>query len=142
MIPGPVKGQASTRLASRGRLAAAAAVAGLVFTAISASRSQGQEPNALGPFNALTRNYNNRRTGANLAETVLDATNVNASQFGKLFQLQVDDQVYAGILYASGVAIAGGTHNVVYVATVKNTVYAFDAETLGAPLWQRNFNGS
>jgi hypothetical protein len=122
---------------SHRRLRATAALAGLVFTAVAASHSQ-----ELGSFGALTRNYNNQRTGANVAETVLDATNVNAGQFGKLFQLPVDDQVYAGILYASGVAIAGGTHNVVYVATVSNTVYAFDADTLGLPLWQRNFNGS
>ncbi len=95
----------------------------------------------LGSFNVLTRNYDNLRSGANLAETTLNTTNVNSSQFGRLFQLSVDDQVYAGLLYASGVSIAGGTHNVVYVATVNNTIYAFDADSGGSPLWQRNFNG-
>src|SRR5262249_1311062 len=123
------------------RRRAMVAAAGLAL-AVAAGRALGQEPSAPGSFNALTRNYNNQRTGANLAETVLDTTNVNAGQFGKLFQLPVDDQVYAGLLYASGVAIAGGTHNVLYVATVNNTVYAFDADTVGSPLWQRNFNGS
>jgi hypothetical protein len=97
---------------------------------------------ALGSVNVLTRNYDNARTGANLSETVLRQSNVNASQFGKLFQLPVDDGVYAQILYASSVPIAGGTRNVIYVATVNNSVYAFDADTAGAPLWQRNFNGS
>src|SRR5579859_524143 len=96
----------------------------------------------LGSFNVLTRNYDNLRSGANLAETALNTGNVNTNQFGKLFQLTVDDQVYAGLLYASGVSIAGGTHNVLYVATVNNTVYAFDADTGGSPLWQRNFNGA
>ena len=92
--------------------------------------------------NVLTRNYNNQRTGANLSETILNSSNVNSSQFGKLFMLPVDDQVYAGILYVSNLAIAGGTHNVIYVATVNNTVYAFDADAFGPPLWQRNFNGA
>src|SRR5439155_21760315 len=95
---------------------------------------------ALSSFNVLTRNYNNQRTGANLSETVLTTSNVNSGSFGKLFRLSVDDQVVAGVLYASGVSIAGGTHNVVYVATVNNTVYAFDADGGGAPLWQANFN--
>src|SRR5580658_2322538 len=90
----------------------------------------------------LTRNYNNQRTGANLSETSLNVTNVNSSQFGKLFMLPVDDQVYAGILYVSGLQIAGGTHNVIYAATMNNSVYAFDADSLGPPLWFRNFNGA
>ena len=97
---------------------------------------------AQGTFNVLTRSYNNQRTGANLSETALNALNVNSSQFGKLFMLPVDDQVYAGILYVSALQIGGGTHNVIFVATTNNTVYAFDADTPGLPLWSRNFNGS
>ncbi|HKQ78003.1 MAG TPA: hypothetical protein VJ810_30175, partial [Blastocatellia bacterium] len=93
-------------------------------------------------INVSTRNYNNQRTGANLSETFLTASNVNSSQFGKLFQVQVDDQVYAGLLYSAGLSIGGVTRNVLFAATVNNTVYAFDADTAGAPLWQRNFNGS
>ncbi len=92
--------------------------------------------------NVLTRNYDNQRTGTNLSETILNTSNVNASQFGKLFMFPVDDQVFAGILYVSSLPIAGGVHNVIYVATVNNTVYAFDADTFGPPLWQRNFNGA
>src|SRR5208337_1652232 len=90
----------------------------------------------------LTRNYNNQRTGASLSETVLNTSNVTAGQFGKLFSLPVDDQVYAGVLYVAGLQIGGTTHNVVYVATTNNTVYAFDADTLGPPLWARNFNAN
>src|SRR5580698_7211031 len=97
---------------------------------------------APGQVSVLTRNYNNQRTGANLAETALNVSNVNPAQFGKLFMLPVDDQVYAGILYVSALQIAGGTHNVIYVATANNSVYAFDADALGSPLWSRNFNGS
>ncbi len=126
-----------SRLASHPLRAAAAAVLAAAGVAAMAPTAR-----ALGSVNVLTRNYDNARTGANLSETVLTQANVNASQFGKLFQLQVDDQVYAQILYASSVSIAGGTHNVIYVATANNTVYAFDADTAGPPLWQRNFNGS
>jgi hypothetical protein len=95
---------------------------------------------ALGSFNVLTRNYGNDRAGANVSETVLNTGNVATASFGKLFELAVDDQVYAGTLYASGVSIAGGTHNVVYVATVNNSVYAFDADSGGSALWHHNFN--
>lgn len=95
-----------------------------------------------GTTNVLTRNYNNQRTGANLSESILNASNVNSAQFGKLFMLSVDDQVYAGLLYVSALSIGGAMHNVLYVATMNNTVYAFDADTLQAPLWQRNFNGA
>jgi FKBP-type peptidyl-prolyl cis-trans isomerase/outer membrane protein assembly factor BamB len=89
----------------------------------------------------LTRAYDNQRSGANLSEKTLKPSNVNSKQFGKLFMLPVDDQVYAGLLYAGDVRIAGGKHNVLYVATVNNSVYAFDADRLGAALWYRNFNG-
>src|ERR1700691_5680567 len=108
----------------------------LTLLAFSGSFAQGQG------VNVLNRNYNNQRTGANLSETILTASNVNSSQFGKLFMLPVDDQVYAGILYVSGLQIAGGTHNVIYAATQNNSVYAFDADTLGPPLWFQNFNGT
>ena len=101
-----------------------------------------QQAGAQGNFNVLTRAYNGQRTGANLSETVLTQANVNSASFGKLFSLAVDDQVYAGVLYVSSLQIAGGIHNVIYVATVNNSVYAFDADTLGAPLWKKNFNGS
>jgi outer membrane protein assembly factor BamB len=93
-------------------------------------------------FQVLTRSYNNQRTAANLSETKLKPSNINPRQFGKLFMLPVDDQIYAGLLYARDLRVAGKKHNVLYVATVNNTVYAFDADKLGSPLWQRNFNGS
>jgi hypothetical protein len=52
--------------------------------------------------NVLTRNYNNQRTGANLSRTALNVANVNSSQFGKLFILPVDDQVFAGTCMSQG----------------------------------------
>jgi hypothetical protein len=97
----------------------------------------------LGTFSVLTRNYDNQRSGANLSENILKPANVTPTQFGKIFQVSVDDQVYAGILYASAVPMGGTTHNVFYVATVSNTVYAFDADAGGNPLWQRSdLNGA
>src|ERR1700689_4629529 len=88
----------------------------------------------------LTANYDNNRTNANLGEFVLNKSNVNPTQFGKLFSLAVDGQVYAQPLYMRGVNVAGGARNVLYVATMNNSVYAFDAEATAstAPIWTRN----
>src|SRR5579859_7291046 len=93
-------------------------------------------------FQVLTRGYANQRTGANVAERVLKPATLKSGNFAKLFMVPVDDEIYAGLLYAADVSINGGKHTVLYVATVNNSVYAFDADKLGAPLWYRNFNGS
>jgi uncharacterized protein (TIGR03437 family) len=91
------------------------------------------------PINVLTANYNNARTNANLNETVLNTLNVNPSQFGKLFSLPVTGFINGQPLYVANVGIPGkGTHNVVYVVTMHNDVYAFDADTQGASLWHLN----
>jgi len=90
-----------------------------------------------------TYHYNNARTGATANETVLTTSNVNVASFGKAFSLAVDGQVYAQPLYLPSVAIPQmGTHNVVYVATEHNSVYAFDADAPGSPLWQVNLGPS
>jgi len=85
-----------------------------------------------------TSQVDNARTGAWLHETALKPANVNAQQFGKLFTMKVDGDVYAQPLFVSGVEIPGkGRHDVVYVATEHDTVYAFDAYGKPAtPLWQ------
>ncbi len=88
--------------------------------------------------NVLTQHNDNARTGANLNESILMPSNITVGQFGMLFKKTVDDQVYAQPLYVSNVSIASGIHNVVYVATVSNSVYAFDADS-GAQLWHVNF---
>ena len=81
------------------------------------------------------------RTGANLTESVLTTANVNSSSFGLLRILSVDGKVDAQPLYLSHLSIAGGTHDVVFVATEHDSVYAFDAQT-GATLWHESLLGS
>src|SRR5581483_5693553 len=94
-------------------------------------------PFAAGQVNILTNKMDNARTGQNINETLLTPSNVNSTQFGKLYAFNVDGYVSAQPLYMSGLNINGGTHNVVFVATEHNSVYAIDADT-GAQLWQVN----
>src|SRR5271170_3116156 len=86
----------------------------------------------------VTSQYDNGRSGATLNEKILTPENVNSKQFGKLGAFQVDGAVYAQPLFLPGVEVPGkGAHNVLFVATEHDTVYAFDAERPGdAPLWQ------
>src|SRR5438094_2965298 len=97
---------------------------------------------AAAQVDVTTQHNDNARTGGNLSETVLTTFNVNSGQFGRLFERAVDDQVYAQPLLVSGVNIPGvGLRNVLYVATVNDSVYAFDADDPAdaAPLWKRSY---
>jgi hypothetical protein len=93
----------------------------------------------------LTGRADNQRTGANLNETLLTPNNVNKNSFGALFNYPIDYQALAQPLYVSNVNINGQgvLHNVVYVATMADSVYAFDADnnngSNGPPLWYVNF---
>src|SRR5882672_5450902 len=91
-------------------------------------------------------------TGVNANETVLTRANVNSSTFGKLASLQVAGQIYAQPLIKRNVTITtgpfAGVHDVIFVATEHDQLYAFDAGTLngadspsslGQLLWQHNF---
>jgi hypothetical protein len=85
-----------------------------------------------------TSQYNNSRTGATLSEKTLTPQNVNARQFGKLGAFKVDGAVYAQPLYLPSVEIPGkGTHDVLYIASEHDSVFAFDIHRPGdPPLWQ------
>ncbi len=94
-----------------------------------------------------TYHNDNLRTGLNAYETALSPTSVVPSRFGLLFSLPVDGQVYAQPLYLSALNIPGkGVHNVVFVATEHNSLYAFDSDTNtgpnAQPLWHVNFGAS
>jgi hypothetical protein len=91
-------------------------------------------------LNVLTYHNDTYRSGQNLQETTLTPANVNTSTFGKLFSVPVDGQIYTQPLYLSGVSIPGnGTHNVIYVATEHDGVFAYDADASGPALWSVSF---
>ncbi len=89
--------------------------------------------------NVLSYHNDAASTGQNLSETALTLSNVNTSTFGKLFSTPVDGQTYAQPLYMAGVNITAGSHqgvhNVSYVVTEHDSLYAIDADT-GTVLWQ------
>lgn len=91
-----------------------------------------------GSVNVTTYHYDNKRSGLNNNETSLTPANVKSGTFGKLFSLTVDGYIYAQPLYMSGLTINGAQHNVVFVSTEKDNVYAFDADNYNnnTPLWQ------
>src|SRR5262245_40280943 len=89
--------------------------------------------------NILTANGNNDRTNANLQEVRLSPATVSPSTFGKVGVLPVDGQVYAQPLYVSGLLMPDGrTHNVVFLSSMHNSVYAFDADEMSpvSLLWR------
>jgi hypothetical protein len=101
-------------------------LAGLFVAAILASAQ----------VNVVTQHNDIARTGQNLNETILTPATLTSGNFGKLFSVTVDGQLYAQPLYVSNLSINSGTHNVVFVATEHDSVYAFDADSGGSPLWQ------
>lgn len=121
----------SVRLDPRRHVCFLSVVLAGIFLAISAHAQ----------VSVLTQHNNLARTGANFDETILTPSNVNEKHFGMLFKRVVDDQVYGQPLYVANLKIDGGTHDVVYITTVNNSVYAFDANDPDAvaPFWHVNF---
>jgi hypothetical protein len=116
-----------------GRLSIAALLlSGVIFMASGVCTAQ---------VDVLTQHNDNFRTGVNPRETLLTPANVNKAQFGMLFKRVLDDQLYTQPLVVTGVQVAGATHDIVYVTTVNNSVYAFDANDAEAkePIWHVNF---
>ncbi len=91
--------------------------------------------------NVLTQHNDNNRDGLNASEATLTPPSVSGGQFGMLFKVVVDDQVYSQPLYVANLGIAGGTHNVLFVATTNNSVYAFDADN-GKQYWHVNLGSA
>ena len=92
--------------------------------------------------NVTTYQYDGTRAGVNASEITLNKANVNVNSFGKLFSDPVDGAIYGQPLYVANINVPGaGTHNVVYVATQNDSVYAFDADSgaSGTPLWKDSF---
>ena len=88
---------------------------------------------------AVTTYHNDSyRSGSNTQETVLTLSNVTMQSFGKRFTFAVQGYVYAQPLYVPGLTIGGTTHNVLFVATEHDQVYAFDVNS-GQQLWRTNF---
>jgi hypothetical protein len=106
----------------------------IIFFAIFAYMS------SFGQTDVLMNHNDLRRTGWNSNETILATDNVSSGNFGEIFSRDVDDQIYAQPLVISNVSIGGATHNIVLVATVNNSLYAFDADDPNAsnPYWKDN----
>jgi outer membrane protein assembly factor BamB len=98
-------------------------------------------PTPTQPTDITTYKFDVSRTGQNLTESVLTLSNVNSSSFGLLRFLSTDGKVDAQPLYLSGLSVQAVTHNVLFVATENDSVYAFDADS-GAKLWQASLLGS
>src|SRR6266699_6526622 len=114
----------------------------LVLATCTGNVTDSRTPNPPQPnpqsVSVLTQHNDNTRSGWNDNETALTTSNVNVQQFGAVFTLTVDDQVYAQPLVVGHLYIGGGYHNVVYIATVNNTVYAYDGDN-GTLYWRKSF---
>jgi outer membrane protein assembly factor BamB len=100
----------------------------------SGSGGTGSAPQPTQRTDVVTYKNDLGRTGQNLTESVLTPANVNAASFGQQHLLAADGKVDAQPLYLSGLTVQGAVHNVVYLATEADSVYAYDADS-GALLW-------
>ena len=103
--------------------------------------SGGTPPSSPNQTDVTTYHNDIARTGQNLTEMLLTASNVNSQSFGLLHNLMVDGKVDAEPLYLSHLSIAGTTHNVVFISTEHDSVYAFDSDS-GTQLWKVSLLGS
>jgi hypothetical protein len=92
------------------------------------------------PLPITTSQYDNARSGATVNESVLSPQNVNVHQFGKFWSLPGDGDVYVQPLYVPNGNVPGkGVHNLLFIATEHDSIYAFDVEKNSpTPLWHVN----
>lgn len=122
--------------------ASATNAAGKAWAAPSQSFTTGASNSPSSYVGVLTQHNDNNRSGDNLSETVLSVSHINTNQFGLLYSRPVDDEIYAQPLIMTNVSVLGkGSHNLLIVATVNDTVYAFDADNpaVTAPYWTNSF---
>lgn len=93
------------------------------------------------PPSVTTWGYGSQRNNVNTQEYILTPTNVRAATFKKMFSYPVDGYIYAQPLFVPNLKVNGTTHDVIYVATENNSVYAFDADG-GGQLWKRSFGSA
>jgi hypothetical protein len=107
---------------------------GAAFTTVNLTVSSG----TIRGVNIPTWHVDNQRSGLNSHETTLTTTNVSSQTFGKRFSYLLDGYSYAEPLLMSNITVKGAAHNVLYVATENDSVYAFDGDNYGtgAPLWK------
>ncbi len=108
------------------------------LNSISGSTSLAVTQPSTSGVNVPTWHFDAQRSGLNANEQSLSPANVSPQTFGKLFSYLVDGYVYGEPLLVSGLTVNGAPHNVVFVATEYDSVYAFDADNYGdgSPLWQ------
>ncbi|HEY3929686.1 MAG TPA: Ig-like domain-containing protein [Candidatus Koribacter sp.] len=111
----------------------ATASSGNPYTARATDTVTSSAPAAI---NYTTWKYDNSRDGLNPNETILTPTNVKSS-FGTLFTVKVDGKIWTQPLYMNGLTIGSARHNVVYVATDHDDLYALDGDS-GATLWHKS----
>ncbi len=112
---------------------------GTLALCILSSKAQPATPVTRSVTTYMLDNY---QSGVNPNESILTPNNVKSGSFGQLFSCPIDGQAYAQPLYLSNVTVNSAKRNVAYVATMHDSVYAFDADVGGNPLWKVSFLSS
>ena len=122
-------------------LGACSGKSGGTSTTSAGTGAASSNPTPSQPTDVVTYKYDSGRTGQDLTESILTLANVNSVSFGLQRLLNVDGKVDAQPLYLAGLMLQGASHNVLFVATENDSLYAFDADS-GTPLWQVSLLGS
>jgi outer membrane protein assembly factor BamB len=126
-------------ITSAGVYTAAATAGSCTITATSSSNanSTGTATATIDLVDQVRWRNSSNGTGLQSNEFLLTPANVNSNTFGQVWSAAVDGGVWAQPLYMNAITINGGSHDVVYLGTDNDTMYALDADT-GAQLWQKS----